>query len=89
MEVSETMRRVDDALRMAAAVAAKDPEDPTIPIVIKQLQYLQDVYRRDGDLGAIPKGKMTIGLIAAREYDTAEPNLADLLHKISWDLNHQ
>jgi ABC-type proline/glycine betaine transport system substrate-binding protein len=36
----------------------------------------------------IPKGKMTIGVVAAREYETANPELAELLHQISWALDH-
>ena len=81
-------KRINDALEMASSHVTNDPWDPTMPIVVEQLKYLKEVYERDGSLDSIPKGKMTIGVIAAKEYDTSHPQLARLLHEISWVINH-
>jgi len=88
MDQVSTKQRIDEALGIASDFARKNPEHAATRIVIEQLEYLKGVYERDGNLKSIPKGKMTIGLIAAREYDTEEPKLADLLYKIDWAIDH-
>ena len=88
MDTISTKQRIDEALRIASELAQKDPDDSTTPIIVKQLRYLKQAYERDGNLKSIPKGKMTIGVIAAKEYDTAYPQLADLLYEIAWVLDH-
>src|ERR1019366_8919311 len=88
MKKVSTKQRIENALEMASSLATNDPRDPTMPIVVEQLKYLKEVYERDGSFDSIPKGKMTIGVIAAKEYDTSRPRLARLLHDISWVLNH-
>lgn len=84
----DTKQRIEEAIRIASGLASGDPPDTTAPIILKQLEYLKQAYERDGSLKSIPKGKMTIGVIAAKEYDTAEPRLAELLHDISWEIEH-
>jgi len=88
MDKVSTRQLIDDALQVANQLAQKNPSDSTVPIVIEQLLYLKQVYERDGNLNAIPKGKMTLGVIAAKEYDTTQPDLANLLYKIDWILDH-
>jgi len=88
MDKISTKERIDEALRMVSELSRKDPEDKAARVVAEQLEYLKEIYARDGNLKSIPRGKMTIGVIAAREYDTANPKLAELLYEISWVLDH-
>lgn len=89
MNGTSTRERIEEALKLASNVAQKNPDHSATRIVLEQLQYLKGIYERDGSLNSIPKGKMTIGLIAAREYDTEYPQLADLLYKIDWAIDHK
>ena len=88
MSTASTEQRIEEALLLVGEVVRKDPADRAAQVVAEQLEYLKEVQRRDGDLRSIPKGRMTIGVIAAREYDTAHPKLAELLYKIDWALDH-
>jgi hypothetical protein len=84
-----TKERIDEALKIVSDLAQKHPDQSSARVVLDQLRYLKDIYERDGGLRSVPKGKLTIGLIAAREYDTENPELADLLYKIDWAIDHQ
>jgi hypothetical protein len=88
MDQGSTKDRIDEALRIASDFARRNPNHSATQIVLEQLEYLKQVYERNGNLKSVPKGKMTIGLIAAREYDTEQPDLADLLYKIDWTIDH-
>jgi hypothetical protein len=88
MDKGSTKDRIDEALRIASDFAQRNPNHSATGIVLEQLEYLKKIYERDGSLRSVPKGKMTIGLIAAREYDTEQPDLAELLYKIDWAIDH-
>ncbi len=83
-----TKQRIDRALQIASELSMRDKSDSAAATVVDQLSYLKEMYERNGNLKFVPKGKMTIGVIAAREYDTAHPVLADLLYKIDWAIDH-
>jgi hypothetical protein len=88
MDQTSTKKSIDEALGIVTELARKNPESAAARTVSEQLTYLKQAYERDGSLKSIPKGKMTIGVIAAREYDTAQPRLAELLYDIAWALDH-
>lgn len=81
-------QRIEEALRLINEILREDPADRAAQVVGEQLEYLKEVQHRDGNVRSIPKGRMTIGVIAAREYDTVNPKLAELLYKIDWALDH-
>lgn len=89
MDAEMTKQRIDNAIRMGNDLFHSKPENQTLPIILKQLTYLKEVFERDHSFLAVPRGKMTFGVIAAKEeYDEIFPAFADLLHEISWDLDH-
>ncbi len=83
-----TRQRIDQALQIASELSRKNPADPMAKSVVDQLQFLKKAIERDGNLKSVPPGKMTIGMIAAREYDTSHPQLAALLYDIDWEIDH-
>lgn len=83
MSTNSTAQHIEEALGIVSRLSGKAAQ-----VVTEQLEYLKAVQQRDGNLRAVPKNKMTIGVIAAREYDTTEPKLAELLYKIDWALDH-
>ena len=89
MNAPMLMRKVEEALEMGKALVEQRPKDTTLPIVMEQLQYLEKIYERDGNFRAIPAGKLTIGVIAAKEYDTSQPKFANLLGDIDYAIDHQ
>lgn len=88
MDPVSTKQRIEEALRLTSEILVKNPADKAARVVMEQLEYLREVYARDGSLKAVPPGKMTIGVIAAKEYDTANPKLAELLYDIDWAIEH-
>ena len=90
MKSLSTIEQIDKALSLANALATKEPDDRALQSIIKQLEYLKGIWEAKGSLAAVPKGKMTLGVIAAKEeYDTNYPELANLLHDISWTVNQE
>jgi hypothetical protein len=89
MDIELTKHRIDDAMRIANGLLQSKPTDSTLPMILEQLAYLNEVYDRDHNFRTVPVKKMTLGVIAAREYDTVSPDFADLLCKISLALDHQ
>lgn len=81
--------RIDEAMRIAKELSEATPRDSTLLLIIEQLAYLTETYARDQSFSSIPARKFTLGLLAAREYDTLYPDFVDILYKISWALDHQ
>jgi hypothetical protein len=82
-------RKVDEALQMGRDLVERRPNDSTLPIVIEQLVYLEKIYERDRNFRAVPAGKLTIGVIAAKEYETSQPKFASILGEIDYAIDHQ
>lgn len=63
----------------------KFPNFFVLSSAIDQLKYLLDMENKNiRDLSILKK--MTIGQIAARDVDSLDANLADLLHKVSGEI---
>jgi len=60
----------------------------TVKVVLEQLVYLEEVYDRDGNFRSVPPGKLTIGVIAAKEFDVSHPKFANVLGEIDYALDH-
>ena len=90
IDVHATIGRINTAAEILEKIVQEWPRSTTLPIVLEQIRHLQETYARDKNFLAIPKNKMTFGRIVAREgYADRYPKLAEVLHKISYDLDHQ
>jgi hypothetical protein len=90
MNASATAQRINRAAQLVSQLVVAAPHDTTLPIILKQLHFLQEVYERDQSFLAVPSSRVTLGVIAAKEdYDTIHPELAGLLHEISYAIKHQ
>jgi hypothetical protein len=79
-----TYRELTNALEIGHELVRKNPNDSALCDILKQLEFLKSTYERDQNFRSIPKGKMTFGVIAAKEeYDVIFPKFAHLLHDIS------
>jgi hypothetical protein len=83
-----TKRKIDDALRIGNELAQSKPNDSSLRSILEQLAYLKQIYDRDHSLRAITPGKMTIGVIAAKEFDVSHPRFAKVLYEIDYALDH-
>lgn len=78
------MNRIElfqNALSASEDALARAPYMFTLNAVISQLEYLIDLERGEGDPGKL--GTINLGAIAARDIDTFDANLANLLHDAS------
>lgn len=89
METMSTKQRIEEAIRIVRELIEQDPGSKAAPVVLEQLEFLKREYDLHSNLKSVPKGKMTLGVIAAKEYDTAQPRLADLLYEIAWMVEHE
>ncbi|HKE29354.1 MAG TPA: immunity protein Tsi6 family protein [Bryobacteraceae bacterium] len=84
MDNELTHRKLTEALKVGHQLAGKDPSDLALNDTLKQLAFLESVYERDRTFRSVPKGRMTFGVIAAKEeYDVVYPEFAHLLHDLS------
>jgi hypothetical protein len=89
MDALGIKRTIDEALRLATERYRAQPTDRALATIIDQLVYLQSAHDRDGDFGSVPAGKLTIGVIAARNFDTSDPPLASKLFEINYAIEHK
>ncbi|HLJ86720.1 MAG TPA: immunity protein Tsi6 family protein [Candidatus Angelobacter sp.] len=81
---------LNEALKVGTELAQRDPSDIALSDILKQLAYLIKTYEQSHSFQSIPKGKMTFGVIAAKEeYDVVYPEFARLLHSISGSIEER
>lgn len=89
MDTCTFNNRIQLATEIALAMLARNPSDPVLPAVLEQLKYLEETFHREGSFAAVDGAKLTLGLIAARAYDTAQPEFAELLYTIDHAIKRQ
>ena len=78
--------KVNEALRLGEVIQKTMVDRRPLISVIEQLRYIQGISDRDQSFDAVARERLTIGLIAAREFETTAPEFARLLYDISYAL---
>lgn len=89
MDTESVKRKIDEAVTIGTELSREKPQISTLPMVLEQLLYLKEIYDREKGFRSVPKGKLTMGVIAAKDsYDVVHPKFANLLYDIDYSLDH-
>ena len=75
---------VDEGLRLIAERLAKSPDFGLFQSVQKQLEFIKETLTSGKRPSAADKDRLTIGVLAAREFEDNDPDLADVLFRVSY-----
>jgi hypothetical protein len=75
---------VDKGLRLVDERLTHSPSAPLYDSIAAQLTYVRQVVHGERQRDAATDDKLLVGLYAAREFETSDPPLADVLSKIHY-----
>jgi hypothetical protein len=75
---------VGHGLVLIRARLARTPDFRMYQSIEKQLVFIEDLLQRNAVPTAEDKERLNIGLLAAREFETNDPDLADVLFKVDY-----
>lgn len=79
---TELLDLIKQGQLLMATRLAKSPSFGPYTSVDKQLQFLAAAYQAGTKPSWEDKKRLTIGVLAAREFEDSDPELADLLFKL-------
>jgi Tsi6 len=78
---------LDEGLRMVGDRLRASPDFPIYLSIQRQLEYLQATAARGQSPDPEKIDSLTLGVYAAREFETSDPDFADVLFKVHYLAN--